>query len=104
MFSVLFPVSYTASSSKQLISLYKAKEITPLGRGEGYLLIELELNGTSATLEFVELNVRGQSYLKSGQKPKVKGYKKTIDFNGKTPGFYLAKVPAGLYQIKQSNL
>ena len=104
---VFLEIGNAGAAKKQVprsISLYKPDAITSLSRNEGYLLIDLQLGGASATLEYIELNVKNQGYLNDGQEPKDTGPKLNIDLKGKLDGVYLAKIPAGLYQIKHVNV
>ena len=104
IFTLFFTLSWVPVVGA--VSLYTPESILetkPLTKKYGYLLIDLDVNGSAPSLVYQQLSARDQYFLKPGQKARLKGKEKTLDLKGKTPGFYLAKVPAGLYQITRVN-
>jgi len=78
-------------------------ESKPLTKKQGYLLIDLDVNGSAPSLVYQQLSARDQKYLAAGQQARLLGKEKTMDLKDKPAGFYLAKIPAGLYQITRVN-
>lgn len=74
-----------------------------LQRDEGYLLLNLDVNGPAPSIEFTKVRVSHESYLVSDLKLKKLGNSMRLDLKNTDKGFYLISLPAGVYQITRVN-
>ncbi len=104
LFIALFITFPSLCKTPPPIKLYpfdqSASEVA-LKKHQGIVLLEIDVDGTSSSLEFSQLRVSGQSYLKAEQKPQTNKKTHILNFSGIPAGYYFFKAPAGLYQIKQ---
>lgn len=101
LISCFSPSGWSRAVAPNLISA--EKPATPLKKGHGYLLINLDVEGTAPSFSFVKLLNSSDRYRSSQNKPKVarKWSETSIPLKNKPDGFYLTSMPAGLYQITE---
>ncbi len=103
IFLVLFFVfAYQTNAETNIVTLVTPGEVQALESDQGYLLIFLNCEGVSSSIEFSKFRGRKKSseYFK-----KLKFYKNYIvSLENKEKGFYLLPLIEGNYQIKKVNI
>lgn len=86
-----------------MINLRAASQPAELGKGQGYLLLHLNVGGVAPSMEFVKLTSKQELSLRS-EKKRTKRFKSVkINLKDKEKGLYLLNLPQGLYQVTQIN-
>lgn len=106
---LILPVFASAASARDYSDipeeLLTPDEAGPLGGRTGYLLLDLDVAGTAPSFEFVRVADwdRRDSYDPPAIFGRIRNTQ-VVNLGGKTDGFYLIRVPAGLYQIIRVNV
>jgi hypothetical protein len=100
-------VAFSAMAKKKptvsRLSLQPLSALKSLTGNNGYLLIDLNVNGIAPSIEFFKIKGEKSHYLEKGHRPiKLIGPRR-IDLKGIKQGLYGLELPEGLYQITTIN-
>ena len=99
-----FSVESSAASKSKTKTPVKVKNIKPLNKGQGYLLVKMDVSSIAPSLTVDSLKNNGDLYLESGESRRLLDEEFTINLKDVDEGLYLLRLPAGLYQITQVNV
>lgn len=89
-------LSNTAQAEKSSYQFLSADKVAPLKRGQGYLLMHLEVSGPSPFFKIAKIRSNKKLTSSSAKRSAIQ-----ISLKGKPKGFYLLPLSQGLYQITE---
>ena len=94
---------YAAANNKTKNPV-KPNQAKPLSKGQGYLLVKMDVTAVAPSLTVDRLKNEGELYLDTNESRTFEDEEFTVALKGVEKGFYLIRLPAGLYQITQVNV
>jgi hypothetical protein len=90
------------AQGKNLIKTLSLPVSAPvLEKGQGYLLVYINVNGSAPSIELSKVNTKKTDFLVTEPSSFTRDY--TLDLKNITPGFYVVPMLAGIYQITRVN-
>ena len=107
--SAIFLAIFAANTSlaAKTLQLNTIENAGKLKRGEGYFLVDLDVEGTAPSIDIVRLSIEPYNFNSALSKNKrvssSKSISRTIPLKALNKGFYIASLPQGTYQVVKVN-